>query len=91
MPATRSGSGIAQQPRRPHHGLPIRGDKLASFDDATQLLIVLHRDELGRVDGHVLRELAPGDEILAARQRLRHVEAVDVAAENHRSRWRARP
>ena len=31
-------------------------------------------------------KLAPGDEVLTARQRLRHVKPIDVAAEHERAR-----
>ena len=54
------GQRVAQQARSPHHRLTVGGDQLARLDDAAQLGIALHRDELGGVDGHVLRELARG-------------------------------
>ncbi len=53
--------------------------------------IALHRDELAGVDGHVLRELTPGDEVLAARKGLRHVQPVDVTSEHERARRRDGP
>ena len=53
-----------------------------------QLGVALHRDELAGVDGHVLRELTLGDEVLAARKGLRHVQPVDVTSEHEHARRR---
>ena len=41
---------------------------------------------LAGVDRHVLRELTSGDEVLAARKRLRHVQPVDLTSKYERAR-----
>jgi hypothetical protein len=73
---------ITEQPRRPHNRLNVGRGQLARFDYALKLGIALEGDELRGVDGHVLRKLAPRDEVFTARQGRRHAQPVEVAAKH---------
>ncbi len=76
------GERVAQQARGPDDALPVGVDQLAAGDDLTQPIVLLHRDELRRVDRHVLRVAARGDRVLDGGQRVLHVEPVDGAAQD---------
>ena len=76
------GKRIAEQPRGPDHALAVGAHQAAAVDDLAQLRVVVHRDELGCVDRHVLRVAARSDGTLDLGQGVRHVQAVDRAAED---------
>src|SRR5829696_8451753 len=65
----------------PYHRLTVGRDQLAAVDDPPQALVLLHRDHLRRVHGHML-DRSPGvDRALAAGDDLIHLEPVDCGAE----------
>ena len=82
MPATRSGSGSPSSFDAQTTACPSALTRPQLADDLAQPRIVVHRHELGRVDRHVLREAAAGDDLLDGGQRLGHVEPVDGAAQD---------
>ena len=75
IPATRSGSGSPSSLGRPDDALAVGAHEPAAGDDLAHARVVVHRDELGRVDRHVLRVAALGDDPLDGRERARPCRA----------------
>ena len=73
---------VTQDARRPDDRLAVGGDELGRADDALELAVPAHRDELRRVDGRVLGEVARRDHAVDPVDHLAHVEPVDRAPED---------